>query len=281
MTEIKAIDGLILRPKALGKSKEKAVEAEKAIGKGGLLQLFPESADRQKDMTPEELVAEMDKAGVEKGLLNIRRPEDLEWVMEAIKKYPGKFIFCGVRFYPITQGIMNELRRLKDLMNKCPFQSIRVAGWELGVPCTDSRLFPFYTFAIEHDLKVSIPIGYPGPAGLARNQDPLYVDEICYLFPELKVIQSHPGHPWTDVAIQNVIKYPNCYLKTNAFRPKYLPPELIQNLNTRAQDKIIWASEYPLISFKDSLDDVRNLPIREPVRRKYLRDNLLRLFKFE
>jgi len=84
-----------------------------------------------------------------------------------------------------------------------------------------------------------------------------------------------------EVVVHNIIKYPNCYLLTDAYRPKYFPPGLIQHLNTRAQDKVIWGTGYPMIDFKRSLDDVEQLPIREHVLPKYLRENALRIFKFE
>jgi hypothetical protein len=55
--EIKAIDGLITIPRALGVTAQEAVSAEESAGRGGLLELFPGVANRQKDMTPEELVS--------------------------------------------------------------------------------------------------------------------------------------------------------------------------------------------------------------------------------
>ena len=279
--EIKAIDGLITIPRTLMMTPEEAIKAEEAGGQGGLLELFPGMAARQKALTPEDLVAEMDETGVEKGMLNIDSDAAREFVIEALKKYPGKF-FPGTPVNPIEKGIMNEIRRVKKDIDECGLQVIRFGGWRLGVPCTDNRLFPFYALAIEYDLKVHINVGYPGPAGIARTQDPLNVDELCYLFPELKVLQTHGAvDPASmEVAVHNVIKYPNCYILTNAYRPRYFPPEFIQHLNTRAQDKVLWATEYPLLTFKRSLDDVKELPLRDHVRPKYLRENALSLFKF-
>lgn len=277
--EIRPIDCRINIPKALRATAEAAVETEKATGRGGLLGLFPGMAERERDMTPDELVAEMDKAGVDKGIITLYDDADKDWVTELIKKYPGKF-FPGAPINPNVRGIMNEIRRVKSLVNEFGLQVIRVGGWRLGVPCTDNRLFPFYTLAIEYDLKVNVNVGYPGPPGIARTQHPVYVDELCYLFPELKVVQSHTGHPWMEEAIHNVIKYPNCYLQTDSYRPRYFPPEFVQHMNTRAQDKVIWATAYPLINFKTSLDDVKDLPLRDHVRCKYLRENALRLFKW-
>lgn len=278
---IGAVDCLILCPRARGTAGSVGIEAERSAGRGGILGLFPGVAERfATGMSHQELVAAMDEAGVEKGMISIHDDVEKEWVLEAMKKYPGRFL-PRLRINPVADGIMDEIRRVKDFINDYGLQLITITGYYLGVPCTDSRLFPFYSLAIEYDLKVAISVGYPGPAGLARTQSPLCVDEVCYLFPDLKVIQTHLGHPWIEEAVHNVIKYPNCYLQTNEYRPKYFPPEFVHHMNTRAQDKVLWASGYPLITFDTSLDDVEKLPLRDNVRPKYLRENALRLFKFE
>ncbi len=278
--QIKAVDCLITIPRGLGKAAKDAVEAERQAGKGGLLTLFPGMAAREKDMTPEELVAEMDAAGVEKGMVSID-PDQADWIAGAMKKYPHRF-FPGAPVNPIERGIMPEIRRVRSLIDKVGLQVIRMGGWRLGVPPTDPRLFPFYVLAIENNMAVNINVGYAGPPGMSKTQDPLYVDELCYLFPELKVIMTHGGtqQPYLEIVAHNMIKYPNCYLIVNAARPKYWPPEFIQHLNTRAQDKVMFATEFPLLTFKRSLDDIAELPLRDHVRPKLLRENALHLFKF-
>lgn len=280
---IKAIDCCMFRPRVRPERSQasSAIEAETAEGRGGILSLFPGAAERlAQPGTDEDLVTAMDAAGVEKGLVVVYDDEDREWVVEAQRKYPGRFLL-RVRVNPLQNGVMNEVRRVRRLIEKCGLQIITVTGYYLGVPCTDSRLFPLYSLAIDYDLKVGISVGYPGPAGLARNQHPLQVDELCYLFPELKVIQTHLGHPWIEEVVHNVIKYPNCYVMTNEYREKYFPPEFVHHMNTRAQDKVMWASGHPIVTFEQSLADIETLPLRDHVRPKYLRGNALRLFKFE
>jgi predicted TIM-barrel fold metal-dependent hydrolase len=278
--KVKAVDCLILCPKPRIAAGQGGTESEKTEGRGGIFGLFPGVAERfARGMSHEELVAAMDEAGVENGMISIHDDEDEKWVTGIMEKYPGKFL-ARLRINPVQNGIMNEIRRVKSFMQEYGLQVITITGYYIGVPCTDKQLFPFYSLAIEHDIKVCIAVGYPGPAGLARTQSPLFVDEVCYLLPELKVIQTHLGHPWVEEAVHNVIKYPNCYLQTNEYRPKYFPPEFVHHLNTRAQDKILWASGHPTITFQKSLDDVAKLPIRDHVRPKYLRENALRLFKF-
>lgn len=279
--QIKIIDCHIMCLKPKGISAKEALELEKAQGRGGAYTLFPGVAERnEKGATHEELVAMMDKFGIEKALISVHNEEEKEWVVELKRKYPGKFT-SRYTINPVKNGIMNEIRLVKSLIREMGMQVIGINGGATGMCCTDNILFPFYSLAIEYDLKVDIACGYPGPAGLARFQNPVYVDEVCNLLPELKVIQTHLGHPWVEEVMHNAIKYPNCYVKTQEYRPKYFPPAFIQHANTRAQDKVIWGSGYPTIPFETSLGDVKNLPLRDHVRPKYLRENALRLFKFE
>jgi hypothetical protein len=274
--EIKAIDGLVHIPREINPPSRQHTD-----GQASVFDLFPGYAERQQRTTPEMLKDMLTRAGVDKAVITMRSDddEDRDWIMDAMRKFPGSFIM-GAPINPVAKGIVNELRRVRDLMRDCQLQLIRVRPYMLGVPCTDARLFPFYSLAIENGLKVHVNIGYPGPAGLARLQTPLFVDELCYTFPELVVIQTHTGHPWMEDAVHNVVKYPNCYLMTNSYRPRHFPPEFIQHLNTRAQDKILWGTEYPTVPFQTSLEDVEALPLREHVRPKYLRENILKLFRF-
>ena len=79
-------------------------------------------------------------------------------------------------------------------------------------------------------------------------------------------------------AIRLMLKYPNLYMMTSAYAPKYLPPELIQYMNTRGQDKILFASDHPVLSFERCLREAEELPLREGVLEKYLRGNALSVF---
>jgi hypothetical protein len=282
MEQVKAVDCLILCPRKrnIGGAASIAVEAERASGRGGIMGLFPGAAERfAKGLTHEELVRVMDERGVEKGMVSVHSDEEQEWVFDLIRKFPGRFL-ARIRVNPLEHGVMPEVRRVKKLIVDHGIQVITITGYYLGVPCTDSRLFPLYSLAIEYDVKVCIAVGYPGPAGLARTQSPLLVDEVCYLLPEMKVVQTHLGHPWVEEAVHNIIKYPNCYLQTNEYRPRYFPPEFVHHLNTRAQDKVMWASGYPTVTFQQSLGDVEALPLRDNVRPKFLRENALKLYRF-
>ena len=115
----------------------------------------------------------------------------------------------------------------------------------------------------------------------AEPQRPLYLDEVCLFYPELKIVMAHGADPWWGEAIRLLLKYPNLYLMTSAYAPKYLPAELIQFMNTRGQHKVLFASDHPVLPFDRCLAEAGALPFREGVLEKYLRENALAVFRWD
>ena len=114
----------------------------------------------------------------------------------------------------------------------------------------------------------------------AEPQRPLYLDEVCLFFPELTLIMAHGADPWWGEAIRLLLKYPNLYMMTSAYAPKYLPAGLIQFMNTRGTRKVLFASDHPVLSFDRCLREAEELPVREGVLEQYLRGNALRVFRW-
>ena len=77
------------------------------------------------------------------------------------------------------------------------------------------------------------------------------------------------GDPWWNVAIRLMLECRNLYLKTSAYAPKYFPPELLHFMNTRGQDKGIFASDHPALSMERALGEARALALRPGVTEKF------------
>ena len=70
------------------------------------------------------------------------------------------------------------------------------------------------------------------------------LDEVCWFFPELKIVVRHGAEPWTELMVKLMLKWPNLYYSTSAFAPKHYPEDIINYANTRGADKIIYAGYY-------------------------------------
>ena len=52
-------------------------------------------------------------------------------------------------------------------------------------------------------------------------------------------------------------------------------------MNTRGSHKIMFASDHPVLSFERCLSEACDLPLRDGVLEKYVRDNAAGLFRWD
>ena len=83
----------------------------------------------------------------------------------------------------------------------------------------------------------------------------------------------HGADPWWDVAIRLMIKYRNLRLMTSAWSPKRLPESLLHYMRTRGKDRIIFASDYPVLSMERCIGEAEALDLPDDVRDAWLHGN--------
>jgi len=107
------------------------------------------------------------------------------------------------------------------------------------------------------------------------------MDNVACDFPELKLVGIHVGIPWTDEAIAMAWKHKNVYLGSDAHAPKYWPSSFVNYINTYGQDKVIFGTDFPVLDFERTRQEIENLKLREISKRKFLRDNVIKLYKLD
>jgi len=227
------------------------------------------------DIAIPELIEAMDRAGVEKCVLTTEAEDPSEHVLSFPKAHPDRFVL-SLALDP--RNGMSAIRALTRLAAEQPVVLARITPFIIGLPPTDRVYYPVYSKCIELDLPIAINTGLPGPPMPGKCQDPMYLDEVCVFYPELKVVMAHGADPWWDVAIRLMIKYRNLYMQTSAYAPRYFPRQLIHFMNTRGQDKIMFASDHPVLSFERCVKEAEALDLREGVLDKFLYANAERLF---
>jgi predicted TIM-barrel fold metal-dependent hydrolase len=236
---------------------------------------FDRSSEIFKDISVEQLVEDMDRVGVEKCIITTNAEDPDRRVLEFPQRHPDRFAL-SLSLDP-RRG-MNALRALEGLVRSKPVVLARITPFMINLPPDDRVYYPVYAKCIDLDLPIAINTGLPGPPMPGKCQDPMYLDEVCVFFPELKLVMAHGADPWWDVAIRLMIKYRNLYLQTSAYAPRYFPPQLIHFMNTRGQDKIMFASDHPVLSFERCVKEAQQLDLREGVLDKFLYANAERLF---
>jgi uncharacterized protein len=179
---------------------------------------------------------------------------------------------------------MNEVRRVRRLHRDHGIKAISVfpAGTVPQVAINHKYMFPLYAVACELDIPILLNVGIPGPRIPMETQKVEHLDEVCWFFPDLKVVMRHGAEPWEALAVKLMLKYPNLYYSTSAFAPKHYPKAIIDYANTRGAEKVIYAGYFPMgLSLERIFSDMPSVAFKDEVWPKFLRDNAVRLFGLE
>jgi len=236
---------------------------------------FKAGDDFLKETSVEEMLAAMDRSGVEKAVLSVDAERPQEAVLAFLEASPERF-FLAANVNPTR--LMKACWALEDLARSQPVVMARVVPFLYDLAPNHRSYYPLYTRCIDLDLPISINTGIPGPPAPGECQHPMLLDKVCLHFPELKLVMAHGADPWWNEAIRLMIKYQHLHLMTSAYLPKYFPPELIRFMNTRGQGKLIFASDHPAIPIKRCLDEALQLDLRPGVLEKFVYDNAQGLF---
>jgi predicted TIM-barrel fold metal-dependent hydrolase len=224
-------------------------------------------------------VAQMDKHNIERGMLQV--DDHLETAKEALRRFPGRFIAC----YEANPNLaMEEVRKIRRLKQEFDIKAVTAfpAGLCPQVPVNDKKWYPVYTTLIDLDIPFCPCMGVPGPRLPMAPQRVELLDEICWFFPELRIVTRHGCEPWTDLAWKLMLKYPNLHYMTSAFAPRHYPQDIVNFANTRGSDQVMYAGYFPMgLSLDRIFSEMPAVPFRDHVWPKFLRENALRVFKLD
>jgi uncharacterized protein len=154
---------------------------------------------------------------------------------------------------------------------------------------SDKAAYPFYEVLNEAKMPVifhtghsGIGTGMPGGGGVhLKYGNPMDIDDVAVDFPDMPIILAHPSFPWQDEALSVCLHKPQVYIDLSGWSPKYFPASLIQYANTLLKKKMLFGSDYPLITPDRWMKDFAEIAIRDEVRPLILKDNAVRLFGLE
>jgi predicted TIM-barrel fold metal-dependent hydrolase len=131
--------------------------------------------------------------------------------------------------------------------------------------------------ALFHTGQTGIGAGLPGGRGIKlRYSNPMLLDDVAADFPGLTIIMAHPSVPWQDEAISIATHKANVYIDLSGWSPKYFPPQLVNAANTMLRTKVLFGSDYPMITPQRWLRDFEAVDIKDDVRPMILKDNAIR-----
>ena len=240
----------------------------------------------------EEMLEGMDAAGIELAFLVAAKSGRVglpgcyhmpaEVVSRAVDKYPDRFLgLIGIDPYTGMEGV----RALEDAVKNMGFIGAHLYPHWFELAPNHAKYYPFYSKCIELDIPIQMQVGqsliYSKQQRCRSVGRPIYLDDVACDLPELKLIGSHVGIPWHDEMIAMSWKHENVFISTDAHSPKYWPDSVVRYINSYGQDKVIFGSDFPVLRFQRTVEEIDQLDLKSEVRRKFMRDNVIRVYGLE
>jgi predicted TIM-barrel fold metal-dependent hydrolase len=203
-------------------------------------------------------------------------------IADAARAHPDVLIpFASVDPH-LGRAAVREVHRLVDE------QRVRGFKFHPSVQAfhpNDRMAYPVYEAIAEHGLvalfhtgQTGIGAGAPGGAGIRlKYSNPMDVDDVAADFPGLPIVLAHPSFPWQDEALAVATHKPQVHIDLSGWSPKYFPAQLVRYANTLLADKVLFGSDFPMITPDRWLADFEALEIKPDVRPKILKYNAARL----
>ncbi len=240
--------------------------------------------------TYDNMIEMMEAAGIGHGFLVANKTGQLglpgswhlpyEVVAEAVQNHPGRFF--GLAGIDPTEG-MEGVRALERAVKDYGFVGAHLYPHWFELAPDHAKYYPFYAKCVELDIPIQMQVGqsliYYDKRPLRSVGRPITLDTVACDFPELKLLGIHVGIPWTDEMIAMAWKHPNVYIVADAHLPKYWPKQFVNYINTYGQDKVIFGTDFPVITFDRFRAEVEKLNLRPHPKRKFLRENAIRVYE--
>jgi predicted TIM-barrel fold metal-dependent hydrolase len=262
-----------------------------SIWKGPILKMGLKSGEEWKAMATTwpgsvpKMLKEMDEVGVELVLMDQLKlwsyhehrmgvEVSLDEMDKIVAEGKGRII-PGGGYNPFQ--IKESLEELVIGVKEHGFKYVWYNPATYGVAFDDRRNYPLYGKCQELEIPVAIQAGHAAEPVPCKGSRPIYIDIVAIDFPGLTIILTHTGYPWVHEWISMCWKHPNVYGCINGYYPKDLDPAIIQFMDTRGRDKVMWGTNS--WGLKRCKQEFMELPIRGECKKKILRDNAIRVFK--
>jgi len=237
----------------------------------------------------EEMIARMDQAGVERAFLvstkagRLGHPSTYHLpprvVADAVQKYPDRFYgLAGIDPYEGMAGV----RALEKAIREYGFIAAHLYPHWFELAPDHAKYYPFYAKCCELDVPILLQVGQSmiyAPDYPCRSVGrPITLDAVACDLPELKLVGIHIGIPWHDEMIAMSWKHKNVYIIADAHSPKYWPDSFVKYINSYGREKVMFGTDFPVLDWSRTMQEIADLGFRDDVRRKFLRDNAVRVF---
>ena len=191
--------------------------------------------------------------------------------------------FASVNPHRGAEGV----RHARKLINEYGVKGFKFHPSVQGFFPNDRMAYPLYEAIAEaklpalfHSGQTGVGAGTRGGGGIRlKYSHPMLLDDVAVDFPDMPIVIAHPSFPWQEEALSVATHKPQVYIDLSGWSPKYFPPILVQYANTLLKDKVLFGSDYPVLSPEKWMEEFEKLPIKPEVRPLIMKMNAAKLLK--
>jgi predicted TIM-barrel fold metal-dependent hydrolase len=177
------------------------------------------------------------------------------------------------------------VREARRLMQDYGIRGFKFHPTFQGFYANDRMAYPLYEaieenggIALFHTGQTGVGSGMRGGNGMRlKFSNPMYMDDVAVDFPDLKIILAHPSFPWQEEALAVAQHKPNVYIDLSGWSPKYFPEILVRYCNSILKKKVLFGSDWPMITPERWLNDFEKIAIKDEIRPDIIKNNAANL----
>jgi predicted TIM-barrel fold metal-dependent hydrolase len=197
-------------------------------------------------------------------------------VAEVVRRHPDRV--RGVASVDLLRP-MDGVRELRRAVKQLGLSGLRLLPWLWGLPPDDRRYYPLYAECVELGIPFCTQVGHAGPMCPSEPGRPIpYLDHVAHEFPELVIVGGHVGVPWLSEMVSLAMKHPNVYIDTSAYKCTRYPAELVEYMKGPGRRKVLFGSNYPMLTAAQCLQGLEGLALPDEVRALFLGGNAARVY---
>lgn len=241
--------------------------------------------DPEQGMSADEFVSKMDEHGIDQvfvpalkfgnpdGGMEIDVPHEM--VAELASQYPDRI--KGMAGINPREG-MDGVATLEEYVEDHGFVAALLEPYGWDRPINHRQYYPFYAKCAELGVPVMMQVGHSAMKMPSKLGKPLLLDDVALDFPELDIVGGHTGWPWSKELEALAWKHDNLYLGATAHAPKYWEENVVNFIRSRGRDKVVFGTDYPVLDYPETLEQIDDLGLEPAVERKLLYENARELF---
>ncbi len=208
--------------------------------------------------------------------------EQHDYAFATQRAHPDVILGHWVKVDPYKLESMAELKRCIELHTG--FMGVVIPR---SPPASDPVWAPYYELCIEANIPVMILVGMSaigagvrGGLGIILDHThPRHLDQVAAVYPDLNIVAARPAWPWQAEMNAVVLHKGNIWYELHGWSPKHHPPELKYEIARRLQDRVMFAADYPMLTYERLVRDWRDQGYTEEVLEKVFHRNAEAFFE--